>query len=152
MPKDDWMSADEAIDQIMRSTGCSRRQARKKLANHMKKGDLRFKEALVPVPEDKILPGPEAAELMRDEPEFVYITLYYLKEVYDFSGEELQRELASGRLKAFPLNDSVMLRAELTNKVDSCGFGVSGAALTAWMLNPKTPPHLRAKIKSRTIS
>jgi hypothetical protein len=151
MPKDDWIDADEAIEGIMQRTGCSRRQARKKLARAIKKGDLPAIEAPVPVRRE-VLPGPEAAEMMRDEPESIFVTLYDLHMQYDFSPEELQRELASGRLKAFPLNESVMLRAELKNKVDARGFGVAGDALKAWIFHPDTPPHLVAKIRRRTIS
>ena len=145
------MDADEVIELIMQRTGCSRRQARKKLAHSIKKGDLSAREAPVPV-SDEVLSGPEAAEMMRNEPESIFVTLHDLNVVYDFSGEELQRELVSGRLKAFPLNESVMLRAELKKKVDPRGFGVSGDDLMAWLIHPDTPPHLVAKIKPRTIS
>ena len=140
----DWMDADEAIAQIMRSTGCSRRAARKKLAAAIKSGKLRSRAA--PKELEPSLPGAEAAELFEDDPASVMFNLAELAVSYNLTGEELLGELRSGRLRAFALNESAFLGKEL-GVISFGNFAVSGEALVAWVKNPSTPLHLVAKIK-----
>jgi hypothetical protein len=150
MSNDDseWMSADEAIAHIMRTTGCSRRAARKKLARHVKNGQIGSKSFRA-VAKDLApsLPPTEAADRFADDPASIYINLAEFLIKFNLTVDELLGELRSGRLRAHAINESAFLGKEL-GALDFGNFGVGGDDLLAWTQNPKTPPHVIAKVKT----
>lgn len=141
----DW-SLEEVIDHIMRSTGCSRGVARKKLARHVKKRELTIKQERQTRP--KPLPGSEAAEMLATDPESVMMPLGELMVVFDFTPAELLGELRSGRLVA-GADETTLFALELNRPGALFDCTVTGSHLLRWLANPKTPPHLVAKMSEQ---
>jgi hypothetical protein len=85
------------------------------------------------------------AEMFADDPASVYLTLGEIVRTLGISADEILGELSSGRLKAFALHETVMVRAEMGFSGDE--FGVSGLDLAKWLDNPQTPPHITARLR-----
>jgi hypothetical protein len=140
--KKDWVAIDEALDQIMRSTGCSRRVARKKLAAKMKSGEVHYKRTLEPP--QPYLPPEEAAEQFSEDPRNIWVQLDVFLLQANFTKDEIMGELRSGRLMT-EASDSVHMAVILRKQVSPAQIMVSGQALVNWMSNPATPRYLVEK-------
>jgi hypothetical protein len=146
--KSKWMNADEAVEQIMRSKKCSRRAARRLMARAIENKELPVQKVVLP-PLPTLDPD-EVIEMMADDPASVVISLADVMRLGGFDVAEIMAELRSGRLRVFPLNESVMIRAELrSGPLPAAHFGVSGDKLLDWMVHPQTPPHIRDRIAGR---
>jgi len=143
-----WMSSEEAIAHIMRSTGCDIHEAREQLAEAIKDGKINWRQDTEPAPNPPWLDGKEAARLFQEEPEKVMIP--FSEMLKHCTWPELLAELRSGRLRAFPMSESVMLHMYLSNYIDPEHYAVTGTALLDWMEHPDTPPALLRKILPRS--
>jgi hypothetical protein len=152
MKKEGMMSIEEAVREVMRRKGVSRRVARKMLAKNIVKGELPIIKK--PAPPLEVLPGDEAADRMETEPETVLVSLGDLTVTFDFTPEELMGELRSGRLLA-GASETTIMAAEVNKlkggqpTIDPFQFSVRGDHFKAWLDNPKTPQHLVAKISAK---
>jgi hypothetical protein len=142
-----WMSTEEAIAQIMRSTGCDTNAAREKLAEAVRDGKIGWKQYKESMRQPPWLEGEEAARLFKEAPEDVVVPFSEL--LKHCTWQELLGELRSGRLRAFPLNESAMLLMQLSQLVEPDYFAVTGTELLAWLSHPDTPPALKRKIVPR---
>jgi hypothetical protein len=147
--KSKMMSAGEAIDHIMKNTGCSRRSARRQLAKRMHDGSLRYKKTAI---DDPPLDVETAARAFKDDPSSVVTSLAELHRSFGFSFDDLQAELRSGRLVAAPRNENVLIQHEINRlagnaTVDPNDYVVAMDDFLQWATNPDTPPHLLAKFR-----
>jgi hypothetical protein len=142
--KPEWMSIDEAIEQIMAVRGCSRRAARRMLVKNVKSNKVAIKKTPIDSSPGPMLETKEAVERFTDDPTSVGMTLSYFVQRFDFSQAEIMGELRSGRLRA-SASQSTLFEAELTHSVKAADFIIDGQALLDWMIHPKTPPSLLAK-------
>jgi hypothetical protein len=145
-----WIKMDDAIAKVMKSKGCSRRNAMRILAKEMKAGKLNYRTGPVDTglrPVD----GATAVRMARDDPESLIVTLDELLRRGTWSWEEMRGELAAGRLAAFALNDSVVVGMELQLRGDEgvplhlTDFATTVADILAWMDNAETPKELILK-------
>jgi hypothetical protein len=142
--KREWISIDEAIDQIVAARGCSRRAARRMLAKNVKANKLPIKKIPIDPSLGLMLEPKEAVELFTDDPTSVCMPLSYFIQRFDFSQAEIMGELRSGRLRA-SATENTLFQAELTGSVAAADFILDGQALLDWMAHSKTPPSLLAK-------
>jgi hypothetical protein len=67
--------------------------------------------------------------------------LGYIIKMFGFSPEDVQGELASGRLVASSSNN-VNFSIKLGHTVSADHFEITMKALQDWLFNPETPPHM----------
>jgi hypothetical protein len=145
MSQQGWMSMEEAVAHVMRVRKCSRHKAMKLLAKQVKRGKIGMKREPIKNPLVPLSPQ-EAVERLDDNPEEVFVlSLAQLVNEVGFTKAEALGELRAGRLRA-SASDSTFFAAEVGAGFDAHAFLISAKALTLWMANPKTPPHLLAKL------
>ena len=146
---DKHISWDEAVLHIMRTTGKSRRAARRELESMCRKGKLpAFADVdgkMVRLPKEtfpKWLTPEEAVKLMDDDPSMVLIPLGdFLR---GLTPAELLGELRSGRLVARG-SEEAFAEAKRSKHYNIADFTVDAQRLIEWMANPQTPPDLVEK-------
>jgi hypothetical protein len=91
----------------------------------------------------RVLSPEQGVRAFEDDPSSIFISLADFIHRYEFSQEELLRELRSGRLVSGASRETLnaMPGARLTE------FTVSFEALRNWMANPRTPAKLITKFK-----
>jgi hypothetical protein len=141
------MSADEAVDRVMRAENCSRRTARRLIAKHMKSGALPYRTFDKKLPKPEWLKPHDAQRALLSEPENLFLPLGEVMHRYHFTPDELLPELRAGRLIATAAGgESQMLAMELGGFSFSVNhFLVSAEHLIEWVDNPETPQELRDK-------
>jgi hypothetical protein len=152
------MSAEQAIDHIMRAEGCSRRSARRKMARAIKDNKLPIREEFGPGPVE--LEPKTASQMLMDEPDRLCISLASLMRHCGYTAAELLAELRAGRLIA-RATDSVMIKMELemlehqvslrssVKGLSPHDFWVTATGIIEWVCNSETPPDLVAKYYRR---
>ena len=139
-----WMSVDEVIEHVMKVEKCSRRTARRKVAEAAKSNKLPFKKVPITMPAPKPMDPEEAARLFEEDPESIYTTLADLMVRHDFTGEELLEELRSGRLRA-NASEATAFKMQSGERCGPAEFAVDYKSLVNWLAHPQTPQHLIAK-------
>jgi hypothetical protein len=162
MSKGKWITEDEAIAHIMKTTGKTRRQARFALAAEVAKGTLPAtaidpktgKRVKLPKEEARAAMGvgpqplspKQAVALMEQDPSMVLMPLAdFLR---GLSTEELLGELRSGRLIAMGFDETWQAMSRVSSglpqdrEITVSNFTVAMSRVIEWMTNPETPPHL----------
>jgi hypothetical protein len=98
-----------------------------------------------------VKPGPELERIITEAPEQGYFPLGYFAERMNFTPEELQGELAAGRLIAFCHGKAALKRMQKMTRtrkgsMSADDFAVTLKAVRDWLHHPKTPPHLIDKL------
>lgn len=149
---DGFIGMDEAVEELMRRTGCSRRSARRQLAKHINSGALPIKRGPVRDPITEPVDGETAAKLLQDDPDALLISLAEVMRHYRLSPDELLGELRSGRLKACVVGpEDLHVKVEADRQAGRCSpdaFSVTGTAMQEWF-ESDLPEHIRAKVEHR---
>jgi|SRR5215475_1817992 len=148
--KPKWIGLSEAIEDLMRLGGLSRRAARDRIVKAAKAGKLKIHRSPKPPESTAIItpaqtvPPDETARLFRDEPEALFWTFDDFVFRFGFSPEQLHKELASGRLRASTRNEDALfaMRMKLGGSWSARDFEINGADFKKWLTNPRTPPYL----------
>jgi hypothetical protein len=140
-PKPKWIPLDDAIHQIMASKKCTREEATDFLAFAVQGNKVKARKVASQLPPEPRPTGEEAAKLFRDKSEAAYMPLGYIIKMFGFSPEDVQGELASGRLVA-SWSNNVNFSVKLGHTVPADQFEITMKALQDWLCNPETPPHM----------
>ncbi|PWT76444.1 MAG: hypothetical protein C5B60_04145 [Chloroflexi bacterium] len=144
---EDYYNVDEAVARIMRSKGCTARQARRMLKKAIVTGKVKYRKT--PLPKEPSLPRPlggdAAAEAFASESETAFMPLGYFISRFGFTEDEINGELRSGRLQA-STDQNTMFSIEMgAGRIDADYFQVTAKAIKRWLFHKTTPPHLIAK-------
>ena len=134
-----WINPDEAIEGIMKHLGCSRRTARRKLAENIKAKKVRTRR--VPVEAHSMPPAEVLQKLDAGKQHEVLIGLDDFMKHFGLTWKETLVELQAGRLIA-GADETTMLMQELNEAVPINRYTVSVEAVEEWLANPETPNHL----------
>jgi hypothetical protein len=136
-----WMPLDEAVRHIMTSKKCTHDEAMNILAISVQSNKVKARKVPISPPDHLTLSGSEAAEMFARKSESAYMTLGYFINIFGFSLEDIQGELAAGRLIA-SASAATRFQSLIGEKVPANAFEITMKDLREWMTHPETPPHL----------